>query len=114
MNVAAASLFSSGMSAGMPTPAPPVGHTGDCAAGPPGRNPTPTSNGEFVSTPTSEPVDSTVAAATPAEKSAAASVAATPAHFPPYTESLRNSTAAIDSAESQVMSKLSGADQPPP
>ena len=41
-NIAAASWFSLGMAFGMPIPAPPVGHTGEAAAGPPGRNPAPT------------------------------------------------------------------------
>lgn len=44
MNFAAASWFSLAIFFGMPTPAPPVGQTGEVSSGPPGRKPTPRSN----------------------------------------------------------------------
>jgi len=81
MKFAAASWFSFGMPAGMPTPAPPVGQTGLVAFGPPGRAPVPTSKVAALRMPTRLPVEAIVELTAPAERSVAWSLLATPAHL---------------------------------
>src|SRR3954447_25869095 len=114
MKVAAATWFSGLIFFGIPTPAPPVGHTGEVDFGPPGRKPAPTLNLATLRMPTRLPVEPTVALTAPADRSWVESLPATPAHLPLYTESARNCSPATDSGLSQVMSKVSLADQPPP
>ncbi|CEP26163.1 Protein of unknown function [Propionibacterium freudenreichii subsp. freudenreichii] len=84
--------------------------------GPPGRLPTPTSNlpAAAFCTPTSDPVEPSVAEQAPAARSSVPADEATPAHLPWYTESFTYCSAFTDASESQVTSKLPLADQPPP
>ena len=115
MNLAAASCFSLLEREQMATPAPPVGQTGFSTAGPPGRNPTPTSTllPTAFWTPTSEPVEPMVAEQAPAAMSSVDSLEETPAHFSLRTASRTTVRALMDSSESQMMSKESFLDQPP-
>src|SRR5699024_4902568 len=106
MSIAPASCSSLLTAAGVPRPAPPVGHTGPSTL-PPGRKPTPTSKVAESSTPTSERVEAMVAEHTPAAKVSAESLEATCAQPLANTESWTHCRASTASAELQVISHSS-------
>ena len=113
INIAPASCSSFEIAAGMPRPAPPVGHTGPSTE-PPGRKPTPTSKDEDSSTPTSDPVEAIVAEQTPAAKASAESLEATCAQPSENTESCTHCITSTASGVLQVISHSSDQAAPSP